>query len=126
MGPLARRARARDSCCSQSLVIRLSNVARRDLQSILDYLEEKSLSPSIRGRFLVAFEQSCLMYERWPDIGKRIDMAAAHHRNIRQFAIRRFAKYLVFYRRIEGGIQIERVLHGMRDLPLLLDARDKP
>lgn len=40
---------------------------------------------------------------------------------LRQTGMRRFAKYLVFYRETQTGVIVERVLHGMRDLPLILD-----
>jgi plasmid stabilization system protein ParE len=92
---------------------------------IADYLEEESQSPSIRRRLLIAFHEACLTYEKKPDSGKRVEIAASRHRAIRQAPIRGFVRYLIFYRRIEGGISIKRVLHGMRNLPLLLDDPDE-
>jgi plasmid stabilization system protein ParE len=44
---------------------------------------------------------------------------------IRVFPVSRFKKYLVFYRPIEGGIEVLRVLHGARDIQgLLADGLD--
>jgi len=42
---------------------------------------------------------------------------------MRRTSIERFPKYLIFYRVVESDIVIERVLHGARDLPLLLNAK---
>ncbi|MEG3861553.1 type II toxin-antitoxin system RelE/ParE family toxin [Microcoleus sp. herbarium12] len=41
--------------------------------------------------------------------------------DIRQYQIKEFKSYLIFYRSVETGIEILRVLHGMRDLEAILD-----
>lgn len=39
---------------------------------------------------------------------------------VRVFPVSRFKKYLVFYRPIQDGIEVLRVLHGARDIKGLL------
>ena len=54
-------------------------------------------------------------------MGRRIDMEWQGGTVVRQFAVRHFPKYLVFYQVIEEGIAVERVAHGIQNLPLLLN-----
>jgi toxin ParE1/3/4 len=42
----------------------------------------------------------------------------------RHFPVDRFRKYLIFYRPIEGGIELLRVLHGARNLEQLLSPKE--
>lgn len=50
-----------------------------------------------------------------PGIGRRRDDLAPGLRSIS------YANYLIFYRPIDDGIEIVRVLHGSRDLPSQFD-----
>lgn len=54
---------------------------------------------------------------------------AFQNRNPRLWGLRRvpitgFGNYLIFYRPIEGGIEVVRVIHGARDLPSVLAEPD--
>jgi toxin ParE1/3/4 len=44
-----------------------------------------------------------------------------HLAGIRQWRIPGFEKYLIFYRPLEDGIEILRVLHGARDIRRILE-----
>lgn len=70
---------------------------------------------------MASFEESCLSHEHWPNLGARLDIENSGKPPLRRFAIRRFPNYLVFYRESKGGILVERVVHGARDIPLLLN-----
>jgi plasmid stabilization system protein ParE len=40
---------------------------------------------------------------------------------VRRYPVQDFDHYLVFYRAVEGGVDILHVYHGARDIPALLD-----
>jgi toxin ParE1/3/4 len=40
--------------------------------------------------------------------------------DVRTTTVRRFKKYVIFYRPVEGGIEVLHVLHGARDIRSLL------
>jgi len=57
--------------------------------------------------------RACDLKGTSPPAGRlREDLAPS----LRSFAV---GKYLVFYRLVPGGIEVLRVLHGVRDLPSL-------
>jgi plasmid stabilization system protein ParE len=85
-------------------------------------LIEESQNTALRHRFYAAFEKSCLPYERRPKLSRLLHLPGGTE-PVRRFLIEGFPKYLVLYREIEGGILIVRVLHGMSDLPLLVNER---
>ena len=39
---------------------------------------------------------------------------------LRRFPVSGFGNYLIFYRQIDGGIEVLAVVHGARDIPSLL------
>jgi len=50
-----------------------------------------------------------------PEMGRRREELAMH---LRSFPV---GRYIIFYRSMQEGIEIVRVLHGARDLPPLID-----
>ena len=51
-----------------------------------------------------------------PHMGARYEAAQEIWDDIRFFPVLRFPKYLIFYRPLEDGVEIMRVLHGARDI----------
>ncbi len=92
--------------------------AKRDLIEQADFIAQDNLEAALR--FLDAAEKTFTQLAKFPRIGKSRKVKSLVFANVRQFPITDFEKYLVFYRPIKGGIEVLRVLHGARDLKLIL------
>jgi toxin ParE1/3/4 len=90
-----------------------SEQAQQDLEGILDYLD--SQSTQVTDRFAVKFEQACNLHATHPHIGAGSEEYAP---NLRHFTV---WNYAVFYRPVEGGIELIRIIHGARDIPKLFE-----
>jgi toxin ParE1/3/4 len=85
-----------------------SNLAELDLLEIWAYIAEDS--PRAADRFLDFLDQKCRTLAEAPGIGRlREDLAP----DLRSFPVKR---YVVFYRPIEDGIEVARVLSAYRDI----------
>ena len=60
-----------------------------------------------------------------PGIGKQVSFVLDSIGEVRQWRIKKFQDYLVFYRVQEERIEILRVLHGARDLEGILSTLDE-
>lgn len=98
--------------------LRVEPRADRDLTDHATYLAEHSLDLAIR--FLAAAQATVDELLRMPEMGSPRDFKNPRLTGIRQWPIKSFGKYLVFYRPIEEGISVVRVLHGARNIPGLL------
>jgi toxin ParE1/3/4 len=90
-----------------------STKAQQDLEEILDYLDSQSMDAS--ERFATKFDQACDLHAHNPLIGARSEEYAPR---LRHFTV---WNYAIFYRPIEDGIQIIRIIHGARDIPKLFE-----
>lgn len=67
----------------------------RDLIDIATYIAENNLD---RGdRFLYAAEETFKQLGQMPQLGKQCQFSSSRLQNIRQFPVKRFRKYLIFY-----------------------------
>ncbi len=100
--------------------------ARLDLVEIGDYLARKA-SLAVSERFLDEAEQTLARLSRRPKLGALWESDAPGCDDIRYLPLSRFRHYLIFYRPIDGGIEVLRVLHGARDIRQVLepDAADE-
>ncbi len=95
--------------------------ADRDLDEQADYLaREASLETALRYYDAAAatFEHLAGM----PGVGERWRSPERRLAELRVSRIHGFENHLVFYRPIEDGIEIVRVLHGARDIDRELNA----
>jgi toxin ParE1/3/4 len=89
-----------------------TSLARADLKAIARYVARESQSRDMAIRFLEKIESRCQLHATQPQMGEaRSDLGAA----VRQFSV---GNYLVFFRPIAGGIELLRVLHAKRDVPV--------
>jgi toxin ParE1/3/4 len=102
-------------------IVRRSFGARRDLIDIVRYLGREA-GPGTARRFLAQAENAFGQLAEMPGQGARFAPEIPAMADLRFFPVPRFKKYLVFYRSVEGGIEVLRVLHGARDIPSLLAA----
>jgi toxin ParE1/3/4 len=93
--------------------LRITNVAKADLIDIWSYISQNNedaadaLIDKITGKFDELLAN--------PKMGReRIDIAPL----VRSFPV---SNYLIFYRLIEEGIEIVRVIHGARNIPNLFE-----
>lgn len=82
-------------------------------------------SPGTTERFLDSFEEALLLLARHPRAGRIWQSDNPRLKCLRCWPVKGFKSLLVFYREVEDGIEVVRVLHGARELSALLED-DKP
>ncbi len=90
-----------------------SDQAQADLEGIFDYLDSQSTQAA--DRFAAKFEQTCDLHARHPQIGAGSEVYASM---LRHFTV---WNYAIFYRPVDDGIELIRIIHGARDIPKLFD-----
>jgi len=93
--------------------------AKRDLLDHFEYIGRDSLRSA--ERFLDAAEAAFEQLADMPGLGHRWFSDDIRLAGVRVYSIPRFRKYLIFYRPIEGGIEVLHVFHGARDIKGILD-----
>jgi toxin ParE1/3/4 len=73
-------------------------------------------------RFLRAAKETFELLATRPKVGKVTAFRNPLLVGMRVFPVRNFERYLVFYRPIQGGIEVVRVIHGARDIPSLFES----
>lgn len=85
--------------------------ARNDLLGIAADIATRSGSVEVADRFIDRINSRCNLQATCPLIGElRPDLAP----DVRQCLV---GFYLIFYRPVNDGIEVLRVLHGSRDIP---------
>jgi toxin ParE1/3/4 len=87
---------------------------RHDLLAIADHIAQDSLNAALR--FLDAAEESFKFLSRNPEIGHLCQFENPETVGMRIWRVQGFENYLVFYRPINNGVDIVRVIYGGRDL----------
>jgi toxin ParE1/3/4 len=90
-----------------------SEQAQQDLEGILDYLDRQSAEAA--DRFANKFDQACDLHAKHPQIGANSEEYAP---NLRHFSV---WNYTIFYRPIEDGVELIRIIHGARNIPKLFE-----
>jgi len=98
-----------------SVLVNKLRPARQDLVDVFYYYARQGAVPTAR-RFLIQAEATMKRLARMPGVGARYEPDEPVYGELRYFPISRSRSYLVFYRPIEGGIEVVRVLHGARDI----------
>jgi toxin ParE1/3/4 len=92
--------------------VAFSPKSRQDLLDIGDYIAKDSRADA--RRFVAKLIEQCRKIGRAPlGYGGRDDLAPG----LRMAAVDR---YVIFFRVVDGVVRIERVLHGARNLPVIL------
>jgi toxin ParE1/3/4 len=73
----------------------------------------------LSDRFLAAVEQSLATLAQMPALGNPCEFDNPALQGVRSWPVRGFKKYVIFYRPVEGGIEVLHVLHGSRDITSL-------
>jgi len=86
--------------------------AERDLLEIVDHLASRS--PSAAHSLVDRVEEKCQLLADSPHIGRvRHDLAIEAIPDLRSFSV---GSYGLFYRPVDSGIEVIRVLHLARDI----------
>ena len=88
--------------------LRFAPEAENDLNDIHDYLAQRH--PAAAARVVQELERVCRLLAQFPLMGARRD---ALRPGMRSFPS---GKYILFYRPLDGGVEILRIVHGSRDL----------
>ena len=87
-----------------------------DIDEAFYYWEAKH-SPETAQSFMDGVQSSLARLQQMPEIGN----LRTESEGLRQWPVKNFEIYLIFYRITDTAIEIIRVLHGKRDLTALLD-----
>ena len=91
-----------------------SKQARQDLIDLAHYIALDNIEAGYR--FLDAAEDAFRDPERMPFSGSAREYQDSSLSGIRMWPVKGFRKYLIFYRPLDDGIEIIRVLHSARDI----------
>jgi toxin ParE1/3/4 len=91
-----------------------------DLAGLADYIGRTNVAAG--RRFLAAAEKEMLRLAAMPGLGSIWESDDPRLAGIRVSRIRRFKNYLIFYRALNNGIEVVRVLHGSRDIERFLSS----
>jgi toxin ParE1/3/4 len=91
--------------------------AERDIEEIVDYISHDSAQAATT--FRLAIQGVCEMLVDIPEAGSARNFRNPEMKGLRMLPVRKFDKYLIFYRSTPEGLEIVRVVHGARDLPSL-------
>jgi toxin ParE1/3/4 len=95
----------------------LSAQARQDLKDIKNYIARDSLDNA--ERFVDSIAERFQALANFPGMGRSYDNLSPL---LRGFPI---SNYIIFYRSLENGIVVERILSGYRDLETLFSQNEE-
>jgi toxin ParE1/3/4 len=84
-----------------------------------DWIIEEN--PEVALRFVESVESSFALLEKNPEMGRPLRSLSRRLTGVRIWRVSDFEKYLIFYRPVEDGIEVLDVIHGSRDLPMILE-----
>ncbi len=92
---------------------RVAGAARTDLDEIWFYIAQDNVDAA--DKFIRVIVSRFSRLAAMPQLGRRREELSPR---LRSFPV---GRYVIFYRPMENGIEIARVLHGARDFPPLFE-----
>ena len=77
-------------------------------------------SPASAERFMDATEGTFKQLDEMPGMGHLYESSDSRLRGIRVWSVKGFQSHLIFYRPFDGGIEILHLIHGARDIDVVL------
>lgn len=96
----------------------------RDLEEIADHIAQDSLDSALR--FYDAAEAAFNKLAEMPGMGATRTFRNSRLGGVRMWPIPHFENWLIFYRPIDQGIEVLRVVHAARDIQALLAGEEPP
>jgi toxin ParE1/3/4 len=93
--------------------------ARQDLVEIFRYYAREA-GFRVAQRFFAQAEATFTRVARMPGMGSSYEHDHPALAGMRYFPVSRFRNYIIFYQPVADGIEIVRVLHGARDIAVIL------
>ncbi len=95
-------------------IVNITPRADADMTEIRDVIATES--PRAAQRFFLAVQEATTLLASMPELAGKCEFASPSTRDLRIWSVPKFKKYLIFYRPIENGIEVVRVLHAARYL----------
>jgi toxin ParE1/3/4 len=92
----------------------ITDTADADLDDHFRYIAHDS--PAMAARFRSAVYDALIRLAEMPGLGSPREYGNPELAGLRMWHVPGFRNHLIFYRPIEGGIEVIRALHGARDL----------
>ncbi|HEY0009706.1 MAG TPA: type II toxin-antitoxin system RelE/ParE family toxin [Tepidisphaeraceae bacterium] len=100
------------------MAVQLLNPAVMDIRWHVKYL--RLHRPSAAAHFARIIDDDLATLAQNPNFGTRLDGLPERLAGIRQWPMSHFINYIIYYRPIESGIEVIRVIHGARDVRRIL------
>lgn len=91
----------------------------RDLIEQADYIAQNN--PEVALRFLQSADATFLFLAEAPELGTVCNFSNPELKDVRRWRVKGFDNHLIFYRAVEHGVDIIRVLHGARDIAAIFE-----
>lgn len=101
------------------LKVDIDPLADADLDEQFAYIVRDNFDAAVR--FLLAARRDMRKLAERPGLGPKREFGNPRLKDIRSWPITGFRNHLIFYRPIEGGIQVIRVLYGARDIETIFE-----
>lgn len=98
-----------------------SSESLRDIVELADYIAQSSLDAALR--FLEAVEGTFKFLAVNHEVGQLCRFENPETEGLRCWPVDRFPNHLVFYRVTDDSVVIGRLIHGARDIAMLLGKR---
>ncbi|MBD2532624.1 type II toxin-antitoxin system RelE/ParE family toxin [Nostoc flagelliforme FACHB-838] len=92
--------------------------AKQDLKEINRYIMR--YNPDVARRLNEKIKQQCKLLADFPNMGQSFNNFAS---DLRSFPVE---DYLIFYRPVDGGVEVVRIVSGYRDLETVFLSEDIP
>ena len=96
--------------------------AKQDIVEQAEHIAEDN--PDAAGRFIDALENAFAALADMPEMGAPRDLDNPALLRVRMWPIRGFERHLVFYRPVDAGIEIIRILYATRDVEGLMNQEE--
>ena len=97
----------------------LAPAADRDVDEQFLYIAERSREAAVG--FLQALDTTLERLAAMPELGQRQEFGRKELADLRVWQVQGFENFLIFYRPVERGIEVLRVLHAARDVAAVFD-----
>jgi len=93
--------------------------ADQDIDHLFTYIAQNNLDTAIR--FFDSARMTFAQLARTPGMGNICEVKNPRLQGLRKWVVKGFEKHLIFYCYSDEYIEVLRVLHGMQDIPTILD-----
>ena len=90
-----------------------------DLDDIYNFIAQNN--PDIALQFFDAARQTFNQLAKTPEIGTIYEVSKPKLQGLRKWRVKRFDKYIIFYRYSDNVVEIIRILYAGRDISVILE-----